>query len=118
VRVLGPVGVSRGSEIVALPRSRKVRALLGFLTLSPSPVSRSRLCGLLWGRSQLCDLYRGDLLEGIEIAGNPEFAGWLTAQRQRYRAARVAALRELVARSPAGSPQAFRRLRRPAQPMT
>src|ERR1700749_776352 len=48
VRVLGPVGVSRGAAVVPLPRSRKVRALLGFLALSPSAVSRARLCGLLW----------------------------------------------------------------------
>src|SRR5499433_3875394 len=48
VRVLGPVSVSRGASPVPLPRSRKVRALLGFLALSPSAVSRSRLCGLLW----------------------------------------------------------------------
>src|SRR5450631_1037087 len=46
--VLGPVSVSRGAILVSLPRSRKVRALLGFLALSPSAVSRPRLCGLLW----------------------------------------------------------------------
>src|SRR6188768_718094 len=48
IRVLGPVSVSRGAALVPLPRSRKVRALLGFLALAPSPVSRSRLCDLLW----------------------------------------------------------------------
>jgi DNA-binding SARP family transcriptional activator/Tfp pilus assembly protein PilF len=175
IRVLGPVSVSRGGSPVALPRSRKVRALLGFLTLSPSPVSRTRLCGLLWDvpndprgelrwslsklrgilddgdrrrvvagegnlisldltdcvvdalevdriaragiedasserLAELADRCGGDLLEGIEIDGNPEFTGWLTAQRQRFRSTHVAALRALVARSPAGSDEAFRRL--------
>jgi DNA-binding SARP family transcriptional activator len=175
VRVLGPVGVSRGSSPVPLPRSRKVRALLGFLALSPSPVSRARLCDLLWdvpndprgelrwclsklrgvlddparrrvitsegnlialdlsdcsvdavevdriarggvenatseSLADLCARCGGNLLEGIEIDGNPEFTGWLTAQRQRYRALHVAALRQLVARAPAGSDEAFRRL--------
>jgi len=46
--LLGPVVVSRGGQVLALPRSRKVRALLAFVALSPGPVTRSRLCDLLW----------------------------------------------------------------------
>jgi DNA-binding SARP family transcriptional activator/predicted ATPase len=46
--MLGPLSVHRDGEPVALPRSRKVRALLGFLALTPEPVVRSRLCDLLW----------------------------------------------------------------------
>jgi DNA-binding SARP family transcriptional activator/TolB-like protein len=48
IRVLGPIAVVRGGAPVALPRSRKVRALLAYLALSPHPVSRTRLCDLLW----------------------------------------------------------------------
>src|SRR5262245_14305803 len=48
LRILGPMTIRRGSVAVALPRSRKVRALLGFLALSPQQQSRSRLCDLLW----------------------------------------------------------------------
>ena len=48
IRVLGPVSVSRDGVPVPLPRSRKVRALLAFLALGLGPVSRSRLCDLLW----------------------------------------------------------------------
>jgi DNA-binding SARP family transcriptional activator len=48
LRLLGPLGVSRNGAAVALPRSRKVRALLAYLALGQGPVSRSRLCGLLW----------------------------------------------------------------------
>ncbi|RVC56449.1 transcriptional regulator, partial [Mesorhizobium sp. M4B.F.Ca.ET.088.02.2.1] len=33
---------------VALPASRKLRALLAYLALAPHPVGRSRLCELLW----------------------------------------------------------------------
>ena len=175
VRVLGPVSVSRGAALVPLPRSRKVRALLAFLALSPSAVSRSRLCDLLWdvpndprgelrwclsklrgvlddpdrrrvitsegnlialdlsdcvvdaieveriaragienatseSLAELCDRFGGELLEGLQIDGNPEFAGWLVAQRQRYRELHVAVLRELAARAPAGSNETFRRL--------
>ena len=48
IRLLGPLSVLRDGASVALPRSRKVRALLGFLALTPEPVGRSRLCDLLW----------------------------------------------------------------------
>src|SRR5215470_16105596 len=144
IRVLGPVSVSRGGTSVPLPRSRKVRALLAYLALVPGPVSRSRLCDLLWdvpndprGELRWClsklrgllddgprrrvvaaapdtvaldladcvvdavevaralhagvaslarerlgeleELFGGDLLEHLEIDGNPEFRGWLAA---------------------------------------
>src|SRR5690349_14925108 len=48
IRVLGPLTVLRDGVAVPLPRSRKVRALLGFLAATPGPVTRSRLCDLLW----------------------------------------------------------------------
>ena len=48
VRLVGQVGVVRDGLPVALPRSRKVVALLAFLTLEASPHSRSRLCDLFW----------------------------------------------------------------------
>src|SRR5688572_5783048 len=48
IRLLGPVLVSRDGAPVPLPRSRKVRALLAFLALAHAPLSRSRLCDLLW----------------------------------------------------------------------
>ena len=60
--------------------------------------------------SEVCDLFGGDLLEGVEIDGNPEFAGWLIAQRQRYREMNLALLRELVSRLPRASEETFRRL--------
>jgi DNA-binding SARP family transcriptional activator len=48
VCLLGPVQIFRDGAAVVLPRSRKVRALLSFLALEGRPVSRSRLCDLLW----------------------------------------------------------------------
>ncbi len=60
--------------------------------------------------SEVCDLFGGDLLEGVEIDGNPEFAGWLSAQRQRYRDMNVSLLRELVSRLPCAGEESFRRL--------
>jgi DNA-binding SARP family transcriptional activator/TolB-like protein/uncharacterized protein YukE len=46
--MLGPLRLSRRGRPVALPPSRKVRALLGYLALAPKPVARARLCELLW----------------------------------------------------------------------
>src|SRR6187399_2413617 len=40
--------MSRGSDALALPSSRKVRALLGYLVLASRPVTRSQICELLW----------------------------------------------------------------------
>lgn len=48
VRLLGTLAVSRNDVPVTLPSSRKLRALLAYLALAPHPVSRSRLCELLW----------------------------------------------------------------------
>src|ERR1051326_5903077 len=48
IRLLGAPSVNRAGVEVTLPRSRKVRALLAYLALSPQPVSRSRLCDVLW----------------------------------------------------------------------
>src|SRR5918999_2636529 len=48
LQLLGPLAVRRGGEPVALPASRKVRALLAYLALAPLPVPRSQLCELLW----------------------------------------------------------------------
>jgi DNA-binding SARP family transcriptional activator len=47
-RLLGPLELSRGDTTLALPASRKVRALLGYLVLASRPVNRSQICELLW----------------------------------------------------------------------
>jgi DNA-binding SARP family transcriptional activator len=171
VRILGPGSATRNDLPVTLPRSRKVRALLAFLTLAKAPVSRSRLCDLLWDvpndprgelrwclsklrsalddsdrqrvvvsgdsvaldlsdcradaleverfasagfgsvsdeqLSELSELFAGDLLEGMQLDGNPEFLAWLSVQRQRFRTTRVALLSELSARAPRHSEEVF-----------
>ena len=48
VRLLGSLTIMRDGAPVALPASRKLRALLAYLALAPHPVGRSRLCELLW----------------------------------------------------------------------
>jgi DNA-binding SARP family transcriptional activator/TolB-like protein/uncharacterized protein YukE len=47
-RLLGRLELSRAGEELALPASRKVRALLGYLVLASRPVTRSQVCELLW----------------------------------------------------------------------
>ncbi|MBM6579214.1 hypothetical protein ILT44_03375 [Microvirga sp. BT689] len=48
VRMLGPLTVTRGDAPIALPASRKVRALFAYLALAPHAPTRSHLCELLW----------------------------------------------------------------------
>jgi DNA-binding SARP family transcriptional activator len=48
VQMLGPMTISRDGITLALPRSRKVRALFAYLALAPRAVPRSQLCELLW----------------------------------------------------------------------
>jgi len=48
LRLLGPIAFTRDESEVALPKSRKVRALLAYLALAPREVTRSHLCELLW----------------------------------------------------------------------
>jgi DNA-binding SARP family transcriptional activator/Flp pilus assembly protein TadD len=48
VRLLGPLTISRDGVVLALPASRKVRALFAYLSVAPLAVARSQLCELLW----------------------------------------------------------------------
>lgn len=48
VRLLGPLAIRQNGTLLTLPGSRKVRALFGYLALAPQPVTRARLCELLW----------------------------------------------------------------------
>jgi DNA-binding SARP family transcriptional activator/TolB-like protein len=51
----------------------------------------------------LCDLYSGELLEGLVIERCPEFNLWLTGQRSRYAAFRATLLQRLAESLPADS---------------
>jgi len=48
LQLLGPLTIRRDGVAVTLPASRKVRALIAYLSLAPQAVSRSQLCELLW----------------------------------------------------------------------
>jgi DNA-binding SARP family transcriptional activator/Flp pilus assembly protein TadD len=171
VRLLGPMAVSRKGTAVALPASRKVRALIGYLALAPHAVTRSRLCELLWdvpndprgelrwclskvrslldepgrrrvetrgdtialdlddcfvdvveiGRAtqegfasfssgqlkELCGLFVGDFLDGLEIERNPQFNSWLIAERRRFRGCHTALLEHLAKTAPGDEPLGY-----------
>jgi len=47
-RLLGRLAISRDGVALALPASRKVRALFAYLLLSPHAATRTQLCELLW----------------------------------------------------------------------
>jgi TolB-like protein/Flp pilus assembly protein TadD len=46
------------------------------------------------------DLYAGDLLEGLEIDACPQFEGWITAQRRRFRELHIAILERFIEAAP------------------
>ncbi|MEQ1951018.1 hypothetical protein [Mesorhizobium sp. CN2-181] len=48
IRFFGPLVIRQDGITQALPASRKARALLAYLALSPHPATRSQLCDLLW----------------------------------------------------------------------
>ncbi len=48
IRVLGELSVRRNGARVALPQSKKARALLGYLVLTGRSHRRERLSRLLW----------------------------------------------------------------------
>src|SRR5262249_15908452 len=48
IRTLGPMQIERDGQPVAVPASRKARAILGYLILAPRVVSRQRLCEMFF----------------------------------------------------------------------
>jgi DNA-binding SARP family transcriptional activator/TolB-like protein len=48
IRTLGPLQIERNGQQIPVPASRKARAILGFLILSPRPVGRQRLCEMFF----------------------------------------------------------------------
>lgn len=58
LNLLGELEVIRDGQVLALPPSKKTRALLAYLALHPRPFSREHLCDLLW---ELPDDPRGSL---------------------------------------------------------
>ncbi|MDH5675845.1 MAG: AAA family ATPase [Myxococcales bacterium] len=153
--------LSYAGERIALPRSKKCRALLGYLAVTARPHRRERLCDLFWDvtddprgalrwtlsrlRSVLpeaattlqadresvslrterlhidaaklaalrgpalsessdeqleaaASLYRGELLEGLELTDFLDFTAWCVAEREELRRVQCGVLHELTRR--------------------
>jgi len=175
--LLGPLELSRGGDVLKLPASRKVRALLGYLVLASRPVARTQICELLWDipndprgelrwclskirglldqdgrkrviadgtsirldltdcvvdtlevtrapehgiqklgvdrRRELAGLFKGELLEGLEIARSPMFDAWITAERRRFRGIQTVLLEHLSRDLPGPGTTSFTRQQSP-----
>ena len=48
IRLLGEIRLRRSDETIALPASKRTRALLGYLIATAAPQPRQSLCDLLW----------------------------------------------------------------------
>ena len=48
LKLLGPLNIVRADTSLALPASRKVRALIGYLAVAPRPVTRTHATEMLW----------------------------------------------------------------------
>jgi len=83
IRTFGALEIRDDGEMLALPASRKTRALLGYLALSGAPQRRDRLCELFW---ELPDDPRGALrwsLSKLRPIVNGDGAPRLLADRER-----------------------------------
>ena len=86
IKVLGGLEVIRDGAPAPLPRSRKTRALLGYLALTRSPQRREQLCDMFW---EVPDDPRGALRWSLSkirpLVDEPSFA--LPAGKPRERRA-------------------------------
>jgi pimeloyl-ACP methyl ester carboxylesterase/DNA-binding SARP family transcriptional activator len=83
IKLFGGLEIHRGGEPVALPQSKKTRALLAYLILTGTPQRRDALCELLW---EIPDDPRAALrwsLSKLRPLVNDETAERLTADRER-----------------------------------
>jgi pimeloyl-ACP methyl ester carboxylesterase/DNA-binding SARP family transcriptional activator len=83
IRLFGGLEIRRDGELLALPQSKKTRALLGYLILKGTPQRRDALCELLW---EIPDDPRAALrwsLSKLRPLVNDDGAERLSADRER-----------------------------------
>jgi pimeloyl-ACP methyl ester carboxylesterase/DNA-binding SARP family transcriptional activator len=97
VSVLGELRVDRDGVVVDLPQSRKSRALLAYLALTPRTHRRERLCEVFW---DLPDDPRGSLrwaLSKLRVVVDDPVVKRILADRERVAFATDAAVVDLFA---------------------
>jgi pimeloyl-ACP methyl ester carboxylesterase/DNA-binding SARP family transcriptional activator len=97
VSVLGELRVDRDGVVVDLPQSRKSRALLAYLALTPRTHRRERLCEVFW---DLPDDPRGSLrwaLSKLRVVVDDPAVKRILADRERVAFATDAAVVDLFA---------------------
>ncbi|MDF3066839.1 MAG: transcriptional regulator [Polyangiaceae bacterium] len=102
VRLLGPVSILRDGE----PFSDALVDVLEVERTAEGQLSQQSPERL----AESFELFRGELLESVELESSPELAAWLSARRQRFRELRVAFAAELSRRAVPGTEDAWRRL--------
>jgi DNA-binding SARP family transcriptional activator len=104
-KLRGPLGDAAGNVVVTSGDTIALR-LDGWFVDTAEVASAMNGAIETLGSQQLqalCDLYSGELLEGLVIERCPEFNLWLTGQRSRYAAIRTTLLQRLVESLPADS---------------
>ena len=104
-KLRGPLGDAAGNVVVTSGDTIALR-LDGWFVDTAEVASAMNGAIETLGSQQLqalCELYSGELLEGLVIERCPEFNVWLTGQRSRYAAFRTTLLQRLVESLPADS---------------
>ena len=104
-KLRGPLGDAAGNVVVTSGDTIALR-LDGWFVDAAEVASAMNGAIETLGSQQLqalCELYSGELLEGLVIERCPEFNLWLTGQRSRYAAFRTTLLQRLVESLPADS---------------
>jgi DNA-binding SARP family transcriptional activator/tetratricopeptide (TPR) repeat protein len=97
IRLLGELEVRRAGRVLALPHSKKTRALIGYLVATRRPHSRDQLCELFWdGPDDPRGALRWSLTKIRSLLGDAESVH-LIADRERIAFDPAGAVVDLVA---------------------
>ena len=110
--------LSKIRSVLDEPQRRRVEALNDRIALDLSDsfidtleierALRSNAEPLTLERLRAIDvLFRGDFLDGLQIEGNPQFNGWVSTQRHRFRTYHIGVIEQLVRSLPPAADEMF-----------